>query len=258
MADTVVDLGNGSPDFSGMSMNEFMFDQKFPGEVFSGDAPIPLTDFMGRQQTTPGYEAEFLIDPSIETEDITDAPKFERFNPYQDLAEPLVPGVSDPKSALKLIEMGLTRTKPPYQEQNIEAGRPRYENVFSDQGPQIALGEGGIADLPPDLGTTEGEIDDFDMLTLGNEPTDRGIGGLLMYEDLADPQYPMRPIQKQKFGKKRGFQFGQMVKLDERDEAVGGKLLKQAGIQASANQVLETLDPKVVDQMSRILGRDIG
>tara|TARA_R110002074_G_scaffold22643_3_gene68968 strand:- start:5 stop:1024 length:1020 start_codon:yes stop_codon:yes gene_type:complete len=124
-------------------MNEFMFDQKFPGEVFSGDAPIPLTDFMGRQQTTPGYEAEFLIDPSIETEDITDESKFKRFNPYQDLAEPLVPGVSDPKSALELIEMGLTRTKPPYQEQNIEAGRPRYEDVFSDQGPQIALGEGG-------------------------------------------------------------------------------------------------------------------
>jgi hypothetical protein len=124
--------------------------------------------------------------------------------------------------------------------------------------PEMYLGEGGIADLPPDFGTTEGEIDDFDMMTLGKEPTDRGISGLLMYEGLAPPQYPMRPIQKQKFGKKRGFQFGQMVQLNDRDGAVGGKLLKQAGIQASANQVLETLDPKVVDQMSRILGRDIG
>ena len=108
----------------------------------------------------------------------------------------------------------------------------------------------------------DGEVDDFDMLTLGKtpppEPADRGIGGLLMYEDLADPQYPLRPIQSQNFGKKRGFQYGQMVQLNDRDDAVGGKLLKQAGIQAPANQVLATLDPKVVDQMSRVLGRDIG
>jgi hypothetical protein len=82
MADTVVDLGNGSPEST--SMNEFMFDQKFPGEVFSGDDLIPLNnleryrnagdtvfnDFISRHQRTPGYEAEFLIDPSIETEDI--------------------------------------------------------------------------------------------------------------------------------------------------------------------------------------------
>jgi hypothetical protein len=275
MADTVVDLGAGSPELT--SMNEALglsptdegYTTQFPGEVFSGDELIPLidktdpfNDFYGRQQTTPGYEAEFLIDPSIETEDITDETKFKRFDPYQDFPEPLVPGVSDPNSALKLIKMGITRTKPPYQEDNIEAGRPRYENVFSDQGVQAALEEGGIVDLPMDFGTMEGEVDDFDMLTLGKtpppEPADRGIGGLLMYEDLADPQYPLRPIQSQNFGKKRGFQYGQMVQLNDRDDAVGGKLLKQAGIQAPANQVLATLDPKVVDQMSRVLGRDIG
>jgi len=258
MADTVVDLGNGSPDFSGMSMNEFMFDQKFPGEVFSGDAPIPLTDFMGRQQTTPGYEAEFLIDPSIETEDITDESKFKRFNPYQDLAEPLVPGVSDPNSALKLIEMGLTRTKPPYQEDNIEAGRPRYENVFSDQGPQIALGEGGnpaveeAGIMSVDLGM---EADKTGPDTMQPIPQYPGIEGFDIYKDLAPPQYPIRPTQSQNFGKKRGFQYGQMVEL--RDDAVGGKLLKQAGIMMPVDQVKRSVDPKVMDQMSRILGREV-
>ena len=103
--------------------------------------------------------------------------------------------------------------------------------------------EGGIVDLPTEL---------------SSESADRGIGGLLMYEDMADPLYPARPIEKQSFGKNRGFQHGQMVKLGERDDAVGGKLLKQAGIMASANQVLDNLDPKVLSQMSRILGRDLG
>jgi hypothetical protein len=58
------------------------------------------------------------------------------------------------------------------------------------------------------------------------------------------------------FDKKRGFQFGQMVEL--RNEAVGGKLLKQAGIQAPVKQVLANLDPKVMEQVSTILGRNIG
>jgi hypothetical protein len=40
MADTVVDLGNGAPS---MSMNEFMFGQKFPGPVYEeGEIMMPL------------------------------------------------------------------------------------------------------------------------------------------------------------------------------------------------------------------------
>ena len=222
MADTVVDLGAGAPS---MSMNEFMFGQKFPGPVYKE----------GQSMGDPYYMGE---EYSFELED----PR--RFDPYEDsgmFAEPLT------EEKLETFdEEG--RQRPRY---------PNFQGSFKNA-PEMYLGEGGIADLPPDFGTTEGEIDDFDMMTLGKEPTDRGISGLLMYEGLAPPQYPMRPIQKQKFGKKRGFQFGQMVQLNDRDGAVGGKLLKQAGIQASANQVLETLDPKVVDQMSRILGRDIG
>ena len=83
-----------------------------------------------------------------------------------------------------------------------------------------------------------------------------GIEGFDIYKDLAPEQFKRRPIDKQMFDKKRGFQFGQMVEL--RNEAVGGKLLKQAGIQAPLKQVLANLDPKVMEQVSTILGRNIG
>ena len=82
-----------------------------------------------------------------------------------------------------------------------------------------------------------------------------GIEGFDIYKDLAPEQFKIRPIDKQNFDKKRGFQFGQMVEL--RDDAVGGKLLKQAGIMTPVDQVKQTVDPKVMDQMSRILGREV-
>jgi hypothetical protein len=82
-----------------------------------------------------------------------------------------------------------------------------------------------------------------------------GIEGFDIYKDFAPEQFMRRPISKQNFGKKRGFQFGQMVEL--RDDAVGGKLLKQAGIMTPVDQVKQTVDPKVMDQMSRILGREV-
>ena len=81
-----------------------------------------------------------------------------------------------------------------------------------------------------------------------------GIEGFDIYTDLAPEQFPRRPITKQNFKKKRGFQFGQMV---QRDEAVSGKLLKQAGIMTPVGVVKQNVDPKVMEQVSRIMGRDI-
>ena len=88
-----------------------------------------------------------------------------------------------------------------------------------------------------------------------------GIGEFFKPQEeggFADPYFPQRPIEKQDFSGIRGFQMGTKIKLNDRDDAVGGKLLKQAGLQASAAQVLDNLDPKVLSQMSRILGRNIG
>ena len=81
-----------------------------------------------------------------------------------------------------------------------------------------------------------------------------GIEGFDIYTDLAPEQFPRRPITKQNFKKKRGFQFGQMV---QRDEAVSGKLLKQAGIMTPVGVVKQNVDPRVMEQISRIMGRDI-
>ena len=81
-----------------------------------------------------------------------------------------------------------------------------------------------------------------------------GLESFDIYTELAPEQFPRRPIAKQNFKKKRGFQFGQMV---QRDEAVSGKLLKQAGIMTPVEVVKQNVDPKVMEQISRIMGRDI-
>jgi hypothetical protein len=110
------------------------------------------------------------------------------------------------------------------------------------------LQEGGLASL----GKTEDTTGPDTMQPIPQYP---GIEGFDIYKDLAPEQFKRRPIDKQMFDKKRGFQFGQMVEL--RNEAVGGKLLKQAGIMMPVDQVKQTVDPKVMDQMSRILGRQV-
>ena len=85
-------------------------------------------------------------------------------------------------------------------------------------------------------------------------PQYSGIEGFDIYKDLAPEQFDRRKIQDQRFNESRQFQKGQMV---QRDDAVGGKLLKQAGIMTPVDQVKQTVDPKVMDQMSRILGREV-
>lgn len=165
----------------------------------------------------------------------------------------------------------------------MKEGQDPYVRGFPDS---IVQGyeEGGIAIPQEDMDQfvefiqrnrpsyTEGETTEYrDFPILGMTPVQsppkdigpatgrgQGIGGLDFYEGFAEPQFPIRPIEKQRFEQKRGFQMGTKIKLNDRDDAVGGKLLKQAGMQASANQVMENLDPRIVEQMSRILGRNIG
>jgi len=46
--------------------------------------------------------------------------------------------------------------------------------------------------------------------------------------------------------------------LSDRDAAIGGKLLKLAGIQQGPNEVMSGLGPDLINQVSRILGRRVG
>lgn len=127
----------------------------------------------------------------------------------------------------------------------IQLNRPSYtEGETTEYRDFPILGMTPVQSPPKDIGPATGR--------------GQGIGDLDFYEGFADPQFPIRPIEKQRFEQKRGFQMGTKIKLNDRDDAVGGKLLKQAGVQASAAQVLDNLDPKVLSQMSRILGRNIG
>jgi hypothetical protein len=136
--------------------------------------------------------------------------------------------------------------------QEFPEGR-RMED-FGPSEPQIALDEGGAVEGIMSVDLSKG-ADTTGPDTMRPIPQYPGIEGFNIYKDLAPEQFKRRPIDKQNFDKKRGFQFGQMVEL--RDDAVGGKLLKQAGIMMPVDQVKQTVDPKVMDQMSRILGREV-
>jgi len=80
------------------------------------------------------------------------------------------------------------------------------------------------------------------------DPEYLGIEGFDIYRDLAPEQFKRRPLNKQNFDKKRGFQHGQMVRL----EAMDNKLMKMAGVSP------QSLGPAAMNQMSDILGRKIG
>ena len=97
MDKSAVDLGDGAPEYS-------------------GDTPIPLNNlesptesFLFREMLTPGYESEFVIDPSADTEDLE---TFKRFDPYQNFPEPLV-DTSNPLVALYLFKALARRRRGP-------------------------------------------------------------------------------------------------------------------------------------------------
>ena len=77
--------------------------------------------------------------------------------------------------------------------------------------------------------------------------------------EIEDGKVTTNPIGFEKGGGIGGLmQMSTQTRLNDRDDAVGTKLMRQAGLQASANQVMDNLDPKILSQMSRILGRNIG
>ena len=136
--------------------------------------------------------------------------------------------------------------------QEFPEGRRMEE--FGPSEPQMAFDDGGAVEGIMSVDLSKG-ADTTGPDTMRPIPQYPGIEGFDIYKDLAPEQFMRRPMAKQNFDKKRGFQFGQMVEL--RDDAVGGKLLKQAGIMTPVDQVKQTVDPKVMDQMSRILGREV-
>jgi len=121
---------------------------------------------------------------------------------------------------------------------------------------QSAFGFAGGGDVPEGIMSVDLSMgaDTTGPDTMKTIPQYPGIEGFDIYKDLAPEQFERRKIQDQRFNESRQFQKGQMV---QRDDAVGGKLLKQAGIMTPVDQVKQTVDPKVMGQMSRILGREV-
>lgn len=215
MADSVVDLGAGYVDMGGMSMNDMFAVPLQPGDR-DYVAEFPGRVYQEGQQTTDPY----YLGPeySFETED----PR--RFDLFED-SDQFAPPLTDQGIQSFDLEGRARPTYPSFQEY-------RETDKFGNLGIMANLGK--------DRDTTGSD-------TMQPIPQYSGIEGFDIYKDLAPEQFKIRPIDKQNFDEKRGFQFGQMVSLEARDS----KLMKMAGSSP------QKLDPKVMDQMSRILGRDV-
>ena len=123
----------------------------------------------------------------------------------------------------------------------------------------------GLAD--PASGITEKDIESGvanladlqDSASLGDPFAGREGRFVPQQIEIEDGKVTTKPIGFEKGGGIGGLmQMSTQTRLNDRDDAVGTKLMRQAGMQASANQVMDNLDPKVLAQMSRILGRNIG
>ena len=130
-------------------------------------------------------------------------------------------------------------------------GREEFYEGFADPAygiteKDIQSGAASIADLQ-------------DSASLGDPFAGREGRFVPQQIEIEDGKVTTNPIGFENGGGIGGhMQMSTQVKLNERDDAVGTKLMRQAGLQASANQVMDNLDPKILSQMSRILGRDIG
>ena len=216
----VVSLGAGEPayiDMGNMDMNSMFATPAQPGdEYYVGEYPGRVYR-EGDYITEPGY-----LGPEYEFE-VEDPRRFDVYEDSGQFAPPLMDKALEPYDA----EGRARPTYPSFQE---------YIEV-DESGKYPAFGI--MASLGKDADRTS---------PLQAAPEYPGIEGFDIYRDLAPEQFKRRPIDKQNFDKKRGFQYGQMVRL----EAMDNKLMKMAGASP------QSLGPAAMDQMSDILGREVG
>jgi hypothetical protein len=217
-----VSLGAGEPgyvDMGSLSMNDMFAVPSQPGdEYYVGEFPGRVYR-EGDQITDPYYEGP---DFSFEAED----PR--RFDLYEDSGQFAPP----------LTDQGII----PFDEEGTrlldEEGRARP--TYPSFQKYMETDDSGNVGIMASLGKDED--------TTGPLQEDSGIEAFDIYQGLAPEQFKRRRIQDQKFDKKRGFKFGQMVRLD----AMDNKLMKMGGASP------RSFSPEVADQMYSILGRDVG
>jgi hypothetical protein len=216
----VVSLGAGEPgyvDMGSLSMNDMFAVPSQPGdEYYVGEFPGRVYR-EGDQITDPYYEGP---EYNFEAED----PR--RFDLYEDSGQ-FAPPLTD-QGIIPFDEEGRARPTYPSFQEYIEVDESGKYPAF-----------GIMASLGKDEDTTG---------PLQADPDYPGIEGFDIYRGLAPEQFKRRRIQDQKFDKKRGFKFGQMVRLD----AMDNKLMKMGGASP------QSFSPEVADQMYSILGRDVG
>ena len=212
-----VSLGAGEPgyvDMGSLSINDMFAAPSQPGdEYYVGEFPGRVYR-EGDQITDPYYEGP---DYSFEAED----PR--RFDLYED-SDQFAPPLTD-QGIIPFDEEGRARpTYPSFQ-----------EYMETDDSGNVGI----MASLGKDEDTTG---------PLQADPDYSGIEAFDIYQGLAPEQFKRRRIQDQDFDKKRGFKFGQMVRLNAMDD----KLMKMGGASP------RSFSPEVADQMYIVLGRDVG
>jgi len=248
-----MDAGSGKMDFEignflQENYNEFYDMLKSKQDDYENKRSLALEDYM-------------MENPDLLTQqDAIDRSRQQRFDPadaimtsspaeqYDTMVSPIMKGESAPAGDTDVS--GITGIQGVPQDAMMDI--MGYDEGGAVEGiMSVDLGKGADTTGPD----TMQPIPEYSGRGIYDLDIERSFHPEFGYEGFAKPYYPQRSLPTQRFERKRGFQFGQMVEL--RDDAVGGKLLKQAGIMMPVDQVKQNIDPKVMDQMSRILGRDI-
>ena len=243
MSDSIVDLGAAAADYVGDKISDVV-------DYFTG-APEARAGSRGFfKDLGPGVR-QYYLGPGEE-----EGESFFEYLGFED------GGVALPQEDMNEFVDFIQRNRPSYKEGETTEYRG-FGSLLGMQpiDPNATIVIDGVQQqVAPQKPEFAGRADPLGIGGFFGDMTDEGFKSVKPQEEggFADPQYPRRRIEDQNFSGIRGFQMGTKIKLNDRDDAVGTKLMRQAGLQASANQVMDNLDPKILSQISRILGRKIG
>lgn len=283
MADSAVNLGAGSPDFSGMSMNEaFGFEPgdpgyvgQFPGRIYKEGEAMSEPYFLSEEykfevegpRTTDLYEG---MAPPLMDQGLGSMPSIPAKQYLQDGGEVEEAGIlgalfsSDidlPDSADQNLVRTSAREGSEGAAMYYPEGAPTFEQILEER-----------------YGYPDAEREVYGATTSEAMRAARPRHDMPTYQELEDARAHVlqSALLAKQVGPETAEAFGGLsemfdrympilgtatdadVVMDKRNNAFGAKLLKEAGINATPQEITQMVDQKIFDQLDVVLGREKG
>ena len=274
MADSKVDLGAASPDFSGMSMNEAFglepgdegYMGLFPGPVYKeGDTMVDrdyyedMGDYEFSADRVSPYEglAPTLADPGPPSkyQYLRDGGSVEEVGIMGAL---LRPSIDLPDSASQDIVRQSAREGSEGASMFYPEGAPTFEQVLEtkygypadvdrsdfETTSELMRAERPRYDLPTYQEMEDARAHALQTALLAQQVGPETAQGLGSISEFVDKTFLGATSED--------------VAMDKRNNAFGAQLLKKAGINATPQQITKMVDQAVFDQLDTVLGREPG